>query len=177
MAEESDRGLDVVEHRVGAPECVGEGRLVARLRPRQTQRLFEGLNGAARLTAFERNLSEACKRSRALVVGRGCVECLVVELLGGIELAEAKCDLGIEQRPVLRQEVAVEPGRKPVLAHSEAPAHLAEELERRDPLAGLDPRDIGGRAAFEGELALAQACALARISEPAAHLSRVVDMC
>jgi hypothetical protein len=56
------------------------------------------------------------------------------------------------------------------------PAHLAQELERRDPVARLDPRDVRGRAARERELALAQAGALAGLPETLSDCDGIVDM-
>ena len=94
------------------------------------------------------------------------VERLGVELLGGVDLVEPERDLGVEQRPILGQDVPVEARREPVLADTEPPTHLAEQLQRRNPLAGLDARDVRGRAALERELALAQSGALTRVPQP-----------
>ena len=57
---------------------------------------------------------------------------------------------------------AVRAGREVVLGDAEAAAELAEELEGGDAVAGLDARDVGRRAAREGELPLAQTGPFAR---------------
>ena len=68
-------------------------------------------------------------------------------------------------------------GREVILADAEAPAHLTQELERRNAVARLDAGDVRGRAAREGELALAQTRPFAGLTEPPTDLDRVVDMC
>jgi hypothetical protein len=139
--------------------------------------LLERLHGAARLSSLEGNLAESGQRPSPLVVGRRSIEYLPVELLGRFELAEAESDLGIEERSVLGEHLAVKPRCKPVLADPEPPAHLPEELERRDPIAGLDAGDVGRRAAVEGQLALAQTRAFACVPQSPTYRSGVVHMC
>jgi hypothetical protein len=72
--------------------------------------------------------------------------------------------------------VALRTGGEVVLAHTEAPAHLAQELERRNPVARLDPRDVRGRAPGEGELALAETRTLAGLPQSLPDRRRVVYM-
>ena len=53
---------------------------------------------------------------------------------------------------------------------------LTEELERGDPVARLDPRDVRRRAAREGELPLAQPGGLTGRAEALADRSGIVYM-
>src|SRR6185503_10011628 len=79
---------------------------------------------------------------------------LGVELVRALDVVEAQRDLGLERGEVLGLRLLAR--GEVVLGHAEAPAELPEELERGDPVARLDPRDIRRRAARERELALAQ---------------------
>ena len=62
LPEEPDRRLQVVEHRVGPAEDVGERRLLGRLGTGQRERLLELLRGSARLAALEGDLTETGQR-------------------------------------------------------------------------------------------------------------------
>jgi hypothetical protein len=50
-------------------------------------------------------------------------------------------------------------------------------LKRRDTVTGLDARDVGGRAALEGELPLAEPGACSCFSESTTDRVRIVDVC
>lgn len=69
------------------------------------------------------------------------------------------------------------PGRKELGGHAESLAEKMKDLERRRSRTGLDARDVCGRAAGEGELALAEADGLARFLQTNPYRSRIVNMC
>jgi hypothetical protein len=91
-----------------------------------------------------------------------------------IRLVEPHRDLGLEQAGGL--VAPLHAGGQIVLADAKPPAHLSQELQRGDPVARLDPRDIRGRAAGERELALTQTGSLARLPEATADRYRVINM-
>ena len=62
-----------------------------------------------------------------------------------VGLVEPQGELGVHE--ARGRFVALCSGREVVLAHPETPTHLAQELEGRNPVAGLDPRDVGRRTA------------------------------
>lgn len=62
------------------------------------------------------------------------------------------------------------------LTHAATFGELAEHLERGRSLAPLDPRDIGGAAARERDVALAEPRGYSRRREPHADPDRIVDM-
>jgi hypothetical protein len=67
-------------------------------------------------------------------------------------------------------------GREEVLADSDAPAHLAQQLERGDAVARLDSRNVGGGTTRERELSLTQASPFTGFTEPSTDLDGIVDM-
>ena len=74
---------------------------------------------------------------------------LGVELLGLREIAQAKSDLGLEQQPAAIAD-RLRAGGEDVLGHAEPSSELTQELKKRgDAVSGLDPRDVGRRAAWE----------------------------
>ena len=106
------------------------------------------------------------------------LEHLRVQALGELELAQPERDLGLEVCAVAL--VRVRPRREIVLGDAEPAAELAKELERRDPVTRLDPRDVGRRAAREGQLPLAEAGGLPRCAKAIAYRlgsSTCVDFC
>jgi hypothetical protein len=139
--------------------------------PEQGQRLLEEADRAARVPAAEGELAESGERGAAIVLER-----ILEEPLGGLEIVEPERDLGVEECGLPGDRPVLAPGREVVRADAEALAELAQDLERRNPVAGLDPRDVGGGAALERELALVQARALPRFPEPRADLGGAIDM-
>jgi hypothetical protein len=113
-------------------------------------------------------------RLRALAVVRGLVEQLRVEVVGRLEVVEAQRDFGLQGLAVAR--LGVRPGGEIVLGDAEPPPELAEELEGRDPVAGLDPRDVRRRAARESQLSLAEPGGFPRGSKAVSYRPWIVDV-
>ena len=126
------------------------------------------------LAAAERDLTQsgepfgAESRRRALEKRR-------VEALGLVELVQAERNLGLDENAA-SVPAHVGAGRQVVLGNAEPAAELAQQLEGGDAVARLDARDVRGRAAREGELALAEACLLAGELESLAYSGGAVDM-
>lgn len=138
------------------------------------QRLLEEGNRRPRVAAAERDLTQpgepfgAESRRRALEKRR-------VEALGLVELVQTQSNLGLDENPD-SVPPNVGAGRQIVLGDAEPAPELAQQLEGRNPVARLDARDVRGRAARKGELALAEARLLAGDLKSLAHSSGAVDM-
>ena len=141
----------------------------------QVECALELLDRQPRVAASVRDLAEAGVRVRLdLVVGH-LLEHPRVQALGELELVQPERDLGLEDGAVAL--TGVDAGGEVVLRDAEPAAQLTQELERGNPVARLDPRDVGGRAAGEGELALAEPGGLACGAEAVADGARVVYVC
>ena len=107
-------------------------------------------------TRFEcRSIWPRPASARARTAGRGAaLERLRVQVLGDLELIEPERDVGLEQLVGLGRPARA--GGQVVLLHADAARQLAQDLERRNAIAALDPADVHGGASLERELALAQ---------------------
>jgi hypothetical protein len=94
-------------------------------------------------------------------------------MLGPFDVVEAQSDLSFDERVPLRFLLA---RGQLVGAHTEPAAQFAKELERRNSLSALDARDVGGAAAGERELPLAQAAPLPSLPEADAHRRRTIHV-
>ena len=172
--EEDDRHVELVDRRVGSAERVRPARVVGEIDVADGPRLLQPGDRLARLPLSVGELPQPDKRASLLLARRRLRKSLGVQLRGVLPLVEAQADLGFHEYGVLVMALASR--REVVLTHSEAPAHLAQELERRDAVARLDAGNVGGRATRERELALAQPRPFAGFFEPSTNLDRVVDM-
>ena len=173
--EEADRGVELVDQRVGAAERVRPARIVGEIDAPHGAGLFQPGDRLTRLSFPVGELPETGERAGLLVARRRLLERLAVQPGRLLALVEAEADLGLDQDGVL--VVPLVARCEVVLAHAEAPAHLAQELKRRNAVARLDAGDVRGRAARERELALAQTRAFAGLTQPPTDLDWVVDMC
>ena len=156
----------------------GSPRLPAgrRHRLRSPRPPAEQLHGIGEPALAERDVPETRKRLRAPRGGATrVVERLRVEPAGGADVVEAERDLGIDERRA-GDHAGVHPRREEVRIHAETLPELAQKLNRRDPLAELEPRDVRRRAGIPGELLLRQPRALARLSETVPDSLRIVDV-
>ena len=96
-------------------------------------------------------------------------------LLRLLELVQAERDLGFGQEGAVLERPFCSRCQE-VLGDVETPAELAQELEGRDAVTGLDPRDVGGRAARERQLALAEPDPFPRGLESLANRGGAVDV-
>ena len=174
--EEGDRRLELADHRVRAPERVGRLRMGELVEAVVRHGLLEELDRASRVAVPEGELSEPREGFRALGRSAGVVQGLLEEPLGALHVVEPERDLCLDERSAAHGLDSLDARREVVLGHAETPAELAEELQRRNPVAGLDPRDVRGRAAREGEAALAEAYALARFLQPPSDGGGIIDV-
>src|SRR5581483_8074309 len=115
------------------------------------------------------DLAEACEGGRA--VAASCVEVRAVQLLRMVGLAEAQRDLRLDERDVLVRR-RLHSRREPLRSDVQTRRELVDHLQRGDARAGLQPRDVGGRASGERELALREPRAQARLAETLADSLR-----
>ena len=167
--EHADSGLQVAQLRVGATERIRDRERSLRVR---LGGLLEERDGSAGVADRVRDLAQAGERARpqrpiVRIEGRG------EQPLGLHRVAEAERDLRVEQ-PILRESRM--PGGELVGVGAETAREPAQELERRNPLALLEPRHVCGRADAPRERTLAQSCALSSFAEPAGQPRRRVDM-
>ena len=101
-------------------------------------------------------------------------EGLRVEMLGQLELAEAKSDVGIEQW--IRLVRCFRAHRQILLRDADPPGQLPEDLERGHAVAALDPADVHGRATRERKLALAHPCREPCVLQAPPDGDRVIDV-
>ena len=95
-------------------------------------------------------------------------------MLGELELVEPERDVRLEQLVGLgRLDRA---GGQVVLLDADAARQLAQDLERRHPVAALDPADVHGGAPRERELALAQPGCEPGLLQSSADGGRIVDV-
>ncbi len=112
----------------------------------------------------------------ALVVASVAVGERRVEGLGDVQLVQPEGDLCFDELRRRADRVSLGPGREVVLADAEAPAELPKQLQRGNPVARLDPRDVRGGAPGKREPALAEARRFACATQPFAHFPRIVDV-
>ena len=151
-------------------------RAAPRLRAPDAECPLDLRDRLAGIAPQEGELATAGQRTAVILLAPGRLQDVLVEPLRVVGVAEAQRQLGVEQTRVVGRR-AILTGGEIVLADAEPAAELAQELQRRDAVAGLDARDVRRRAAREGEIALGEACALARGAQPLAYRDRVVDMC
>src|SRR5439155_93414 len=87
------------------------------------------------------------------------------------------CSIGSSRRSARsrqRRKMPIATSGSPTIA--DAPAQLPEQLQGRDSHARFDPRDVGGRAAGERKLPLAQPGAFARVAQPPPDGDGIVDV-
>jgi hypothetical protein len=144
--------------------------------PVQGERLLEPLDGEARVPAPVGRLPEALQGARPQGVRLGALEELGVEPFDLVQVSQAEDDLGLEEGPSDVAAAVLRARGEPVLGDAEPAPELAQKLERGDAVPGLDPRDVGRRAAREREPALAEPGFLARAAKPPADGARVVDV-
>ena len=174
---ESDGELEVAARRVGAAERVDVDGAVDELVGEQVNRLLEQLDRLTDGTVAERDLAEPGEGTPAFVGRHRPLERGAVEIARDVDVGQAQGDLCIHERLRIRLRRRLRAARRQeVLGDAEAPPHLAQELERGDAGARLDPRDVRGGAAREGQVALAEARCLASRAEPSADRGRVVDV-
>ena len=174
--EDLDRGVEVAEHRVRAPERVREARVMAERAAHQLEGLLEERDRPGRVAAAEGQLAEPLERPGLGARFLRGLERFEEELLRDLEVVEAERELGLGQAVELRRPRAA-PLREELRAHAEALAQLVQHLERGRAHAGLDPGDVGRRAAREGELALAHADPLPCLPQPFTNGERRIDVC
>ena len=104
-------------------------------------RLFEPADRFARIALSERDLAEPSEGSGSLVCADALRERLLEHLPCLVGLVETQRELGVHE--TRGGVVTLRAGGQVVLADAEPPAHLSQELERRDSVAGLDARDVG----------------------------------
>src|SRR2546423_322063 len=135
--------------------------------------LLQRLDRFLDVARTKRELREPPERPAARNVVVCALESLCVEVLRDLDLVEAKRDLRLEQRIA---GLGLRAADQKFLARCEPLRELAEELQRRDPLAALDARDIDGAAARERELPLAQPRLLASRLQAGSECDRVIDV-
>ena len=174
LAEDRVGRIEVVEHRVRAAERVRPGRVIGEVVRHDAPRLLEPAHRLAGVPLAERELAEPRERPGPLVGVGALLERRLEHLPRLVGLVEAQRELCVHEPR--RGVVPLRAGGEVVLADAETPAHLAQELEGRDPVARLDPRDVRGRAARKRELALAQAGALTGLSQPLTDRDGIIYM-
>jgi hypothetical protein len=172
-----ERGGTVVlaRHRVGAAEAVSESRVVALEPRRELECLLERLDGPVGVAPAERDLSETGERPCALSVadlGAGDGREM---LLGGFDVSEPEVELGLGER-VGNRRARLVAAREVLDVHADPVRELTEQLQRRDALAGFDPRDVRRRAPWERERTLRETGLDSSLTEPPTDRGGVVDV-
>jgi hypothetical protein len=136
--EDGDRGLELAHHGVGAAEGVGQVRVLGLRRPVERERALEVLDGEAWIAAPVGDLAEAFVSARAESVRRGVLQEVGVEALRVLEVLQAEGDLGFQERAAGVAAAVLRARREPVLGDPEPAAELAQQLEGRNAVPGLD---------------------------------------
>ena len=92
-----------------------------------------------------------------------------------VEVSHPNRDAGLGRSRARDRQLIAAVGEV-LLADVEPGGELAEQLQRRDSLPVLDPRDVRGGAAREGKCPLADACLLACGAQAATDADGVVDV-
>jgi hypothetical protein len=172
-AEGRDGRLEIAAQRVGPTQRVGGGRLLRRSEVPSRDEGLEPLDRLGGPAGPERSQPQPqrgplTRRVRPLAGAQR-----LVDLDRAVRIAEPHLQLGVDQ-------VQVRPARGSVgqIVHVdlEAVGELAQDLERGNPLSGLDARDVRGRAALEGQLALTQPRSLARRAHASADSCGIIDV-
>ena len=171
--EERDRRLHCARARVRTAESLDGPWVRQGASPACVERLLEQFDRRRGLPVAKRDLAETGKRGRPHRITR--LQMIAIEALCPVDLAQPEGDLGVDERRRLRR-LRNDTGRKPLAGNLETKGELVDHLQRRHPVAGFDPRDVGGSAAGEGEPALGEPAALARGLETDPHLARRVDV-
>src|SRR5581483_10683810 len=152
LAEERDRRCELADGRVRTPERLREPRSIGRAAV--AERLLQKLDRLASPAQLEHGAPEPFERFGTRRPVPADFDDLAVERLGAPDLPEPQRDLGVDE---LRRDVGgADLAREIRLAHTETTGELAQDLERRNPVARLDPGDVRGRATRECELRLVE---------------------
>ena len=127
--------------------------------PVERERALELLDREARVAPAVRDLAKARVRVRLDVVVGASLSIFVYRPSASSSSPSRSATSASRTAP--SRSGGSTPVARIVLGDAEPAAQLAKELERRDPVARLDPRDVGRGAAGEGELPLAEAGGLA----------------
>ncbi len=121
----------------------------------------------------ERDLPEPLERLRSFFAGCRARERVAIEPRRLLRFVERERDLGLDRRGDAIGRFAL-PAREVRLADAEPLRQLADQLKRRNAVARLDPRDVGGRATRERELLLRQPGTQPRLPKPLGDSRRAV---
>ncbi len=157
-----------------AREALGEARQLHDVAARRGDRVEQEPCRLGGLPVAECEAAEAGERFGTVVpVFPGVSERALVERARRLDVVEPERDLGVDKAGVgVRLDPA--PGREVVGADAQPASELAQQLDRRDALAELEPRDVRRSARVACQGALTQTGLLTSLSEPLADRVRVV---
>ena len=158
--QDRDAARELAQRGVGACQALGEGGTCGNIVVDELEDLLEQLDSERRVAASVGDVAETLECTCPLGGSAGVLERLFEQARSLLRLVESQRDLGIRKRRKWRE---LGTGREILLAHVEPVCELAQDLRGGDSRAGLDARDVGGRAAGPGELSLAQTGALSRL--------------
>src|SRR5918999_2129351 len=160
-----------------ARENLGRRGPIGGGRSRKLVRAGEQPDRLPRLAPSEGDVAEPLEGIGPREVVSGCLQRFLIQASRELVLVQSQSNFGIdEQRVPVDGAGSPCTGREVVLGDPQALPHLTQELQRRNTVSRLNPRDVRWRAARKRKIALAQPRAKASFAETTPDFLRVIDV-